>query len=78
MMERTVNVRKRKCSANLVTIVNVKAVSRAHIQYDISDCQDFKRYHAELRGTTLLLYQDDTQYTVSKPLHLLFYLKFYQ
>lgn len=62
----------------MVMVVNVKVVSRADNESESCAFQHFVKYHAELRGTTLFLYQDDTQHTVSKQLHLLLYLRFYQ
>ncbi|KAM9849693.1 signal-transducing adaptor protein 1-like [Aulostomus maculatus] len=35
-----------------------------------SDEEDFKKFYAELRGTTLFLYKDDTQYTYIEKLEL--------
>lgn len=46
--------------------VSVTAVFAEQISKDVSYLQVFKKHHAELRGTKIFLYPNETELTVRK------------
>lgn len=46
--------------------VSVTAAFTKQISKDVSDLQIFKKHHAELRGTKIFLYPNETELTVRK------------
>ncbi|CAJ1058454.1 signal-transducing adaptor protein 1-like [Xyrichtys novacula] len=52
------------------TITALPLYYSGHLQRKNSNEQDFKKFFGELRGTTLFLYEDDTQHTYSEKMNL--------